>query len=369
MDDTLTSAGPIPAGGWDNLLGAPPRQRRPIVLVLGMHRSGTSLCAHVLSALGIDMSDDIRAQPSNAKGHWERAEIVGFHDRILEHFNRGFYTPHHDFSLPVAWWADPRVGDVRREIVAFLGERIGEAPFGFKDPRAARLLPMWHQIFGELDLHPKIVFCLRNPGQVARSLQSRDGLDDDVGELRWFAYVVDFFRYSKNCDIRILEYETWFEDPEQNLTKLRDFIAPCWPQSDLDTEELLAAIIDDRLRHDDRDHRRARLPLVRTLYGLAKRAEHDPGARKQILTIATQYVSFDQMQAGIQRAFERGLKDAVEQRDAAEARAGQARPAARIFRAAALGGAARRRRVGARRSRPVARRPRRGPGRGAPPPR
>src|SRR5829696_4570077 len=321
MDDTLTSAGPIPAGGWDNLLGAPPRQRRPIVLVLGMHRSGTSLCAHVLSALGIDMSDDIRAQPSNAKGHWERAEIVGFHDRILEHFNRGFYTPHHDFSLPVAWWADPRVGDVRREIVAFLGERIGEAPFGFKDPRAARLLPMWHQIFGELDLHPKIVFCLRNPGQVARSLQSRDGLDDDLGELRWFAYVVDFFRYSKNCDIRILEYETWFEDPEQNLTKLRDFIAPCWPQSDLDTEELLAAIIDDRLRHDDRDHRRARLPLVRTLYGLAKRAEHDPRARAQILTIATQYVSFDQMQAGIQRAFEHGLKDAVAQRDAAEARA------------------------------------------------
>src|SRR5688572_26168212 len=118
MDDTLTSAGPIPAGGWDNLLGPPPRQRRPIVLVLGMHRSGTSLCAHVLSALGIDMSDDIRAQPSNAKGHWERAEIVAFHDRILEHFNRGFYTPHHDFSLPVAWWADPRVGDPRRGSVA-----------------------------------------------------------------------------------------------------------------------------------------------------------------------------------------------------------------------------------------------------------
>src|SRR3954468_3110524 len=80
-------------------------QRRPIVLVLGMHRSGTSLCAHALSALGIDMSDDIRVQPSNAKGHWERAEIVAFHDRVLDHFNRGFYTPYHDFSLPGAWWA------------------------------------------------------------------------------------------------------------------------------------------------------------------------------------------------------------------------------------------------------------------------
>ena len=33
--------------------------RRPIVMVLGMHRSGTSLCSHVLSALGLDMTDHV----------------------------------------------------------------------------------------------------------------------------------------------------------------------------------------------------------------------------------------------------------------------------------------------------------------------
>ena len=32
-------------------------QRRPIVLVLGIHRSGISLCSHILSALGVDMAD------------------------------------------------------------------------------------------------------------------------------------------------------------------------------------------------------------------------------------------------------------------------------------------------------------------------
>lgn len=337
MDDTLTSAAPVPmpARRWDNLLAPQPRQRRPIVLVLGMHRSGTSLCAHVLSALGIDMSDEIGPHPSNAKGHWERPEIVRLHDRILDGFNRGFYSPYHDFSLPVAWWANPRVGEVRREIIAFLTGRMGEAAFGFKDPRTARLLPVWHQIFSELDLEPKIIFCLRNPGQVARSLHARDGIDDDAGELRWFAYVIDFFRYSRNCDIRILEYETWFEDPKQNLTKLRNFIEPSWLQRGLDPDQLIAAIIDDRLRHDDREHRRARLPLVRSLYALARRADRDPAAREQILAIAAQYVGFDQMQAGFQRAFERStelslqlpaleqevaaLKEALAQRDAAVA--------------------------------------------------
>src|SRR5947199_3831318 len=86
----------------------PAGQRRPIVMVLGMHRSGTSLCSHVLSALGVEMTDDITAPgsgllgPDNQKGHWERREIVQFHDRIFAYFDRLYASTAHDFSLPVA---------------------------------------------------------------------------------------------------------------------------------------------------------------------------------------------------------------------------------------------------------------------------
>src|SRR6516162_4401524 len=78
-------------------------QRRPIVIVLGMHRSGTSLCSHILSALGVDMADDVGVDVGNDKGHWERWEIVEFHERILGFFNRGYSGGFHDFALPVAW--------------------------------------------------------------------------------------------------------------------------------------------------------------------------------------------------------------------------------------------------------------------------
>src|SRR6185369_560629 len=80
--------------------------RRSIAIVLGMHRSGTSLCSHVLSALGLDMADRMFPEgltaptPDNAHGHWERWEIVAFHDRVLEHFNRGYFSPFHDLPLP-----------------------------------------------------------------------------------------------------------------------------------------------------------------------------------------------------------------------------------------------------------------------------
>ena len=161
--------------------------RRPIVLVLGMHRSGTSLCSHLLSALGVDIADNIAGPgnasvtPDNPRGHWERWEIVEFHDRILGLFNRDYLGRFHDFALPVAWWADPRVAQIRREIVAFLESRMGDGYFGFKDPRTVRLMPVWHQIFNELKLAPKLVLCLRNPAQVARSLHARDGLDPANG--------------------------------------------------------------------------------------------------------------------------------------------------------------------------------------------
>lgn len=152
----------------------------------------------------------------------ERWEIVEFHDRILSFFNRGYYTELHDLPLRTAWWADPRVAEVKREIIEFLKRRMSEGHFGFKDPRTVRLMPLWHQIFHDLKLAPKIVFCLRNPAQVAGSLMARDRLPIDAGELRWFSYLADFFRYTIGSEICVLKYETWFDDQCTNPARCAD---------------------------------------------------------------------------------------------------------------------------------------------------
>jgi hypothetical protein len=291
--------------------------RRPIVLVLGMHRSGTSLCSHVLSALGVDMADKIAGPgntslaPDNPHGHWERWEIVGFHDRILGLFNRDYWGRLHDFALPVAWWADPRVAQIRREMIGFLEERMGEGWFGFKDPRTVRLMPVWHQILRELKLSPRVVFCLRNPAQVARSLQARDGLDPEIGEYRWLVHVVDFYRYASSFDVCTVEYEGWFKDPAANLDKLQQFLDLPWQQSQSDLGLTLAGIVDPGTRHDNFDQREAGQPLVRSLYRLAQRAGQDGGARDQIATIVSQFVGFQQLQRPFSQAFEEIAKTAA----------------------------------------------------------
>jgi hypothetical protein len=279
-------------------------RRRPIVVVLGMHRSGTSLCAHILSAMGIDMTDAIGEHPSNTRGHWERWEIVEFHDRILGLFNRDYYGPFHDFSLPVAWWADPRVFAIKREIVGFLERRMGDGYFGFKDPRTVRLMPVWHQIFNDLKLAPKIVHCLRDPAQVARSVEARDGLDPEMGEYRWLTHMVDFFRYSGDFDICTVEFERWFTDPFGNFEQLKKFLDVPWQQSESDLGLVLSGIVDPALRHDGSDHREAGQPLVRSLYALARGDHPDGGARHQTSDIITQHINFQKLLEPFQRAFE-----------------------------------------------------------------
>src|SRR5271166_2363954 len=286
-------------------------QRRPIVLVLGMHRSGTSLCSHILSAFGLDMADDIRADATNARGHWERWEIVEFHDRILSLFNRDYLGRFHDFALPVAWWADPRVAQIRREIVAFLEERMGEGYFGFKDPRTVRLMPVWHQIFNEFKLTPRIVLCLRNPAQIARSLNARDGLDPEIGEYRWLVHIIDFFRYANKFDFCTVEYEEWFNNPSANIEKLQKFLDLSWQQSEADLALVLSGLIDLGARHDDPEHREANQPLVRSLYKLTSRAGDDSAARDQIAYIVSQFVGFQQLQRPFLQAFEDVAKTAA----------------------------------------------------------
>src|SRR5947209_10297687 len=97
MSDTMNESSPPPPIADKpqilsptESLGSRPAGSAPFVVVLGMHRSGTSLCADALGRLGVRMADQPDAQPSNPQGQWERLEIVERHDRILEMLDRGF---------------------------------------------------------------------------------------------------------------------------------------------------------------------------------------------------------------------------------------------------------------------------------------
>jgi capsular polysaccharide biosynthesis protein len=194
---------------WQNARPDAPSHRnlRPITIVVGMHRSGASLCANILGILGVDMC--------------ERSEVVEFHDRILEALDRKWDDRSHMLSLPSGWCTKPGVRAIRDEMTAWLAEHVPHtAHFGFNDPRTARLLALWDEICAELQLDPRYVFCVREPAEVARLLVARNGIARREAEYRWMMHSAETILGIGGRPLCIIAHEDWFGEPGRNLARL-----------------------------------------------------------------------------------------------------------------------------------------------------
>ncbi|HID44873.1 MAG TPA: hypothetical protein EYP34_03850, partial [Chromatiaceae bacterium] len=85
---------------------------RTLILVLGMHRSGTSVLTRVLNLLGADVGENLlQAQPDiNARGFWEHEDLIAINEALLSVLERNWY----DFRpLPERWWSGERFAGLR----------------------------------------------------------------------------------------------------------------------------------------------------------------------------------------------------------------------------------------------------------------
>src|SRR5262245_7489893 len=115
---------------------------RRALLVLGMHRSGTSALTRVLNLYGAHLPDDLLpANYGNEAGYWESSAIVRFNDGILARLGSRWDTPTW-FSLPdLTAEAKQEAADT---LAGLLKTEHGDAPLlVIKDPRICRLLSVW----------------------------------------------------------------------------------------------------------------------------------------------------------------------------------------------------------------------------------
>ncbi len=236
----------------------PQRHRRDrdvsgdMVIVTGMHRSGTSLCASLISLLGVDISDEIEPTADNPSGHWERPELVQLHDRVLRTLGRSWHDPGHALALPPEWLSQQEVQALKDDIEGWLEAKLDTSarPLGFKDPRVARLVALWDQICAELGLNPRYVFCVRHPAQVIRSMTRRDAISAQEAAYRWMVYNSDAIRSLGDRKVCIVPYEEWFGDRNGLLRRLASFIGADGATVSSNLEDVVAGIIDRGLRHD-----------------------------------------------------------------------------------------------------------------------
>jgi hypothetical protein len=219
------------------------------VVVLGMHRSGTSALSGVLSLLGIHPGDSLLPanESNNPKGFWEHADIVSIHDQLLEGFGSSWDD---ESSLPDEWWFSPLATSFRNRIISLLRRDFGnQSLWLIKDPRMCRLLPLWHEILSEMACPSLFVLCLRNPAEVAHSLRERNDLVEEMSCLLWLAHMLEAEFQTRRQPRVFVNYEHLLNNWRGTVTNIGQTLNLTWPVTAEDAAPNVDAFLDSSLRH------------------------------------------------------------------------------------------------------------------------
>ncbi len=236
---------------------AQPGRRRPAdegradgrqlgVLVLGMHRSGTSALTRLLALHGIALGDALLpAAADNPTGFWEHREVVALHERLLAALGRAWDDPR---ALPRDWLDHPAAWEAQAGIGALLDrEFAGHPAWAVKDPRLCRFVPLWRRAMAERGIDAVAVFALRHADEVAASLEARDGLPRGVGHLLWARYLLDALAGSEGMARHAIRYDALLADWQGAVRAFVDATGLRLPHpADPDS---VAAFLSPTLRH------------------------------------------------------------------------------------------------------------------------
>jgi O-antigen biosynthesis protein len=216
------------------------------VLVLGMHRSGTSAIARGLQMLGVYLGNDfLGAKPDNPTGYWEDRNIYEINERLLAVLELTW----EDIALiDDARWHEPEVEALMAEAIEYLRSHFLSHPlWGFKDPRTIRLLPFWQSVLRRLDVDESYLVVLRNPRSVASSLFQRQGMIPVTAHLLWLVYMVPNLGKIANRSFVVSDYDMVMAEPRRQLER----IARCLelPLEETGIEQFASAFLDPALRH------------------------------------------------------------------------------------------------------------------------
>ena len=220
-------------------------------IVIGMHRSGTSLVTDLLESFGVFMgaNKDSNAEAlafqelnrwvlSQVNGSWDFPEALKF----LQGRHKALILEFLKRALASEWFAE-----------LYFGGRSGFERWGWKDPRNTLLLEFWLSLFPDAKVisvcrHPlSVALSLRNRQkrllkEVSRRLKSLEGFSPEYlgfkffgsprvesvveGAKLWALYEEEALGWRERLGDRCLfvKYESLLLQPERELHRLASFV-------------------------------------------------------------------------------------------------------------------------------------------------
>lgn len=222
---------------------------RPIIVV-GMHRSGTSLIAELIDKWGAHGGADLFAADSrNPRGYWEYAPLVHFNRRLLQSVGSQSFIPPSDQNERTL---RERASEPEWKVAATRLIRemeISGRSWYWKDPRLAVTLPFWQAFWVE----PVYVIAIREALDTALSLKKRDNLPLTAGLLLWQRYMTAALKYTDQLPRRIfVKYENLLSSPQIECKRLSEFLlqhcARSATRANCSYEEVMVSAVNVSLR-------------------------------------------------------------------------------------------------------------------------
>ncbi len=220
-----------------------------ILLVLGMHRSGTSALTRVLNLRGAALPGELLpANHANLAGYWEPAAVVAWHDALLADLGSAWDDPTElaaaAFDAPAAETFVERISDLLR------GELASAPLVVMKDPRACRLVPLWRRAIARAGREPLMVLIVRHPLEVAASLQRRDGMSVAQALLLWLEHVLAAEAFTRGDRRAIVTYDQLLGDWRGTIARLERDLDLAPPLAGADADAHVDAFLSADLRHE-----------------------------------------------------------------------------------------------------------------------
>jgi hypothetical protein len=201
---------------------------RVAVIVLGMHRSGTSAVAGAAIRLGLaPPKTPIAPTDDNPTGSHESLPLGNLNHLLLNAAARGWYDCL-SFSPDMLNDAARAAGfdyctDVLRQ------EFADEPAFVVKDPMLCLTLPLWLPALRAVGATVSVLLVVRHPEEVARSLFWRDLLPESGSAVVWLHHMLEAERMTRRIPRAVVLYTDLLHDWRGCMARAGAMANIAWP--------------------------------------------------------------------------------------------------------------------------------------------
>lgn len=220
--------------------------RQKLVVVLGMHRSGTSAISRSLKVFGVELGNNLIGQhPDNVKGFWEDSDFKVLNEEMLHALGKRW-----DALSLVSGGDDISVlnGFYARALALLRAKTASGKTFGLKDPRLCVLLPFWQDVFSQSNVDVVYILAVRHPLSVAHSLKKRNGFAFAKSLYLWSQYTLSAVTALFDQRVVVVNYDFLVDRTEYELVRIGAQLG----LGPMDTDELVSycqEFLDSGLRH------------------------------------------------------------------------------------------------------------------------